>query len=671
MYGGLQPGSAPNGAFLYTTISKADPNIHYIHVITRPSGSTLSLRDSGYKVTAVTNLRTGASMSFSQGNGSLTITGISSWDSYDTVFKVVTAGKLFVYPQSSMIATASASASGHPAPSLVDGNYSTYWDSNTTVPVSITFDLGSPKKVASIGINQTEWSVSYARSATEDSARIKGYSIFVSNDGTNWGSAIKTGTLESARGIRFIDVNVASTRFIRLTVNSTWAASTATNFYRKLRIDEMYVFSDFVSSSTPTPTWTPTPTQPPGGNVYQAEAASLGGGVTVDSNHAGFNGTGFVNFPLSGGFVQFNNADGGTGGNATLRVRYALGATTARTGLLIVNGASQNITFNPTGAWTTWVTQDVTVSLNSGTTNTIRFESNGQDLGNLDQIQVIPSAGPTHTPTPTATSTFTPTMTNTPTPTQPPGDNLYQAEAAGFGGGVTIDSANAGFLGTGYANFPLSGGFVQFNNVNGGTGGNATLRIRFALGATTSRTGLLLVNGASQNITFDPTGAWTTWTTQDVTVSLNGGTTNTLRFESNGQDLGNLDQVEVVLTGPISIEAEAGTLSGAAVVRSCSACSGGQKVGFIGNGAANSVTLTVNAPGSGSYQLTIYGTVNGTRSFSVSVNGGADQTVSFTGTSFDTPIPQVITVSLNAGSNTIRFHNDGAYAPDLDRIVIQ
>jgi hypothetical protein len=30
----------------------------------------------------------------------------------------------------------------------------------------------------------------------------------------------------------------------------------------------------------------------------------------------------------------------------------------------------------------------VTVTLSNGTVNTIRFESNGQDLANLDQIEV-------------------------------------------------------------------------------------------------------------------------------------------------------------------------------------------------------------------------------------------------------------------------------------------
>ena len=120
-----------------------------------------------------------------------------------------------------------------------------------------------------------------------------------------------------------------------------------------------------------------------------------------------------------------------------------------------------------------------------------------------------------------------------------------------------------------------------------------------------------------------------------------------------------------------SVEAETGALSGAAVIASCASCSGGSAVGYIGNGTANYVTLTVNAGASGNQSLTIYGLVSGTRSFSVSVNGGPAQVVSMTGTSWTTPFAaSPITVALNAGSNTIRFYNDSAYAPDLDRIVV-
>ncbi|WP_214411825.1 alpha-galactosidase D [Sphaerisporangium fuscum] len=119
-----------------------------------------------------------------------------------------------------------------------------------------------------------------------------------------------------------------------------------------------------------------------------------------------------------------------------------------------------------------------------------------------------------------------------------------------------------------------------------------------------------------------------------------------------------------------SYEAESGALSGAAAVAACSGCSGGSKVRFIGDSGANHDTITVNAYGAGSRSLTISGLVNGTRSFSVSVNGGAAQTATLTGTDWSTPVTTSLTVTLNAGSNTIRFFNDTAYAPDLDKITI-
>jgi len=133
-----------------------------------------------------------------------------------------------------------------------------------------------------------------------------------------------------------------------------------------------------------------TPPDPqPGTPTYQLETASLGGGTVSESTNSGFIGSGYANFSTTGGFAQVNNADGRGGGSHAIRIRYALGATASRTGRVLVNGVAQNITFNPTGGWTTWATQNVTFTFNNGTVNTIRFESNGQDLANIDQIEIL------------------------------------------------------------------------------------------------------------------------------------------------------------------------------------------------------------------------------------------------------------------------------------------
>ena len=124
-------------------------------------------------------------------------------------------------------------------------------------------------------------------------------------------------------------------------------------------------------------------------SVYQTESGTVGGGTVLESSNGGFNGTGYVNSSASGGFAQISNVDGRGGGSKTLRIRFALGVTAARTGRLVVNGVGSNITFNGTGAWTTWVMQNVTVTLNNNTSNTIRFESTGQDLANIDQVEIL------------------------------------------------------------------------------------------------------------------------------------------------------------------------------------------------------------------------------------------------------------------------------------------
>ncbi|MEU6552161.1 glycosyl hydrolase family 28 protein [Streptomyces sp. NPDC046915] len=239
MYGGLKPGFWNDGAHGVTTISRTDPDRQYIHVLTPPSTSTLRIRDNGYRIASVTNLRTGAAVSWSQSGGVLTLNGLGAWDPYDTVFKVTTAGRQGIL--SGVTVSASASASGHAGPAAGDGDYLTYWDNNKTLPVALTFDLGSAKKVQYIGLNQREDSVAYARSDTEQSARIKDYKVFLSNDGTTWGSAVKTGQLPSRRGIQGIDLTAANARYVRLEVDTTWAASTDTTRYKRLRIDEAWI----------------------------------------------------------------------------------------------------------------------------------------------------------------------------------------------------------------------------------------------------------------------------------------------------------------------------------------------------------------------------------------------------------------------------------------------
>jgi alpha-L-fucosidase len=375
-FGGLKPGFWNAGAHGVTTISKTNPNLHFIHVITRPTGSTLQLRDNGYKVTAVTNFRTGAPVSFSQSGGTLSLTGVTAWDEFDTVFRVTTSGREGIIPQSSYSMSASASASGHGASAAADGNYETYWDNNKSLAVSLRFDLGSAKRVQYIGVNQREDSVAYARSGTEQSARIRDYRVYVSADGTNWGSPIATGTLPSRRGVTIIDLPVRNTRHVRLEVVNTHAASSDSTRFQRLRIDESWIGSDYAGGGgNPSP------------GVFEAENANCQG--TVDSNHAGFTGTGFCNTTNAvGAFVEWTVLSV-QAGSVPLTFRYANGTTASRPMDITVNGSPlSSLAFNATGAWTTWTTAALTAPLTAGN-NTIRITATTAGGGpNLDNLTV-------------------------------------------------------------------------------------------------------------------------------------------------------------------------------------------------------------------------------------------------------------------------------------------
>ena len=122
--------------------------------------------------------------------------------------------------------------------------------------------------------------------------------------------------------------------------------------------------------------------------TLQAENGNLSGGTSLNTDHAGYIGTSFVNFNPRGGVLELTNVDGGKGGNATMTVRYAL-AGGSRTADLSVNGSKETITVTKTGSWKKWGTMDFTIKLNSGANNTIRITSTGQDWGNTDEITIV------------------------------------------------------------------------------------------------------------------------------------------------------------------------------------------------------------------------------------------------------------------------------------------
>src|SRR5436190_8893576 len=106
---------------------------------------------------------------------------------------------------------------------------------------------------------------------------------------------------------------------------------------------------------------------------FEAESSPATCSGTIDSNWAGFSGSGFCNGTnATGAFAQFT-VNASASGSATLGIRFANGTTIARPAGLIVNGSTvQTPSFEGTSAWTAWVTRTLTISVNAGS-NTIRL----------------------------------------------------------------------------------------------------------------------------------------------------------------------------------------------------------------------------------------------------------------------------------------------------------
>ena len=122
---------------------------------------------------------------------------------------------------------------------------------------------------------------------------------------------------------------------------------------------------------------------------YEAEFAERTD-VTVNTNHTGFEGTGFVDgFAEAGDSVEFD-VWVPTAGSYTLGIRYSAGTEAASRDVRI-NGAETTLQVQmpKTQDWDSWNISTATVTLSAGA-NTVKIEyGSGSSAGiNLDNIRI-------------------------------------------------------------------------------------------------------------------------------------------------------------------------------------------------------------------------------------------------------------------------------------------
>ena len=120
-------------------------------------------------------------------------------------------------------------------------------------------------------------------------------------------------------------------------------------------------------------------------------------------------------------------------------------------------------------------------------------------------------------------------------------------------------------------------------------------------------------------------------------------------------------------------EAESGAnkLSGAAVLQTSAFCSGMQKVGYVGNGANNTLTFNgITVDKDGEYTLRLWFCCGENRTVKLNVNGVEYEMTGLNSGDYVHTAMAEIKISLAAGENSITFSNPSYYAPDIDRIAI-
>jgi exo-1,4-beta-D-glucosaminidase len=252
-------------------------------------------------------------------------------------------------------------------------------------------------------------------------------------------------------------------------------------------------------------------------SVYQAEnAADIDEGV-VESSHAGYTGSGYVNIANATSSFMWHVVDAPAAGRASLRVRYANGTGSNRPIALTVNGVSSGtVNGAPTGAWSTWVTSGpISINLLAGSNDIVHSSVTADGMPNIDRFEIA--------------QTFTRT---------------YQAEAAFDIDEGVIESIHTGYTGTGYVNVNnFSNTFIWFV-VNSPVTATATLRVRYANGGGTNRP--IAVSPGSSTLTGAPTGAWTNWVTSSaVTVSLSAGNNDVILSSVSSDGMPNIDRFDI------------------------------------------------------------------------------------------------------------------------------
>lgn len=176
-------------------------------------------------------------------------------------------------------------------------------------------------------------------------------------------------------------------------VNESQIAPWATEAWYTLNLLPLETGPDFVPMEAPEEP--DAPISPAEAAVHEAESA-VRSGPNLSTEHAGFTGTGFLDFGSGVGETITWTVPVGQAGEYWISFRYANGGNSTRPLSLSVNGVQVQggIPFGPSGGWARWIdTSGLNVPLNEGM-NIIQLKSTITTGPNVDHLYICGPPAP-------------------------------------------------------------------------------------------------------------------------------------------------------------------------------------------------------------------------------------------------------------------------------------
>ena len=264
---------------------------------------------------------------------------------------------------------------------------------------------------------------------------------------------------------------------------------------------------------------------------YEAEYASLFGNTiagksSVNNNHSGYSGTGFVDkFEADGAGLTFY-AKVSNGGQYDLSIRYSNGDFNTKSLSVYINGSySGQALMESTGGWDSWETSIKSVDLAAGNNIiTLKYDTQANDTGclNIDYLEI-----------PFYPSTI-----------------YVEAESSALFGSAAKNQNHWYYSGSGFVDgITSSGAGIKFD-VDVPASGQYPAVLRFCNGTMATKTLNLYVNGNYQTTLNlnSVSGNWNEWKEMSQTLNLvTGRNTISIQYDSGNSGNVNIDSLGISL----------------------------------------------------------------------------------------------------------------------------